>query len=309
MRYLREAEGSPFIKELQTLERSSFIHDIKEFRSFSDHIAELVSPAVTTNSLLSVQTWQNTLSDRLGSLRVDWLDRDPARSITGFSHLARLSDSIELNDPFSEPVIQLVNSELGEPSVYNESTVPTVSEGFNSDITAFDDDHYVEVIQIAGVEIGLPSSNAPTHADRTPLTFCKESNRLLIVLENSLRFAVKEVIKKLGKHDKQVFPGHILENCRKKQRQAKERTGSHLELIYYTDFMELLTLIEGKILWNGYFQKVFRNKIDIQASMQRIHPIRIEIAHSRPLSKEGLIILAVESERVLKALRNARLIN
>ncbi|MBS3668071.1 Swt1 family HEPN domain-containing protein, partial [Vreelandella boliviensis] len=306
---LRKMEQSPFMRELHALEKSSFIHDIDGFRSVSDHLAELISPSITTAPFLSIQNWQNTLSDRLGNLRLDWLDRDPARSISGFSHLARLHDSIDLNDPFSEPVIQLVNRELGEPSTYSESMVPAVSEGFNSDITAFEDDHYLEVIEIAGFEIDLPRPNAPTHAphDGTPLTFCSKSSRLLMVLENSLRFAIKKTIYHLGKSDNQVFPGQMLERCREKQQKAKESTGSHLELIYYADFMELLSLIEGKILWNGFFQKVFRNKTDIQASMQRIHPIRIEIAHSRPVSKENLITFAVESQRVLKALERANL--
>ena len=307
---LRRMEQSPFIREFQDLDKSTFMHDVDGFRSVSDHIAEIISPSIITSTSLSTQNWQSTLYDRLGSLRLDWLDPDPARSISGFSHLARLHDSIHLNDPFSEPVTQLVNRELGEPSTCNETEVLAASNGFNSDITAFDDDHYIEVIEIAGFEIDLPRSNTSTHAaqDGSPLTFCNKSGRLLRVLEDSLRFAIKKSIYRLGKSDNQVFPGQIFKNCQEKQRAAKERTGSYLELIYYTDFMELLSLIVGRILWNAYFKEVFINKVDFQASMQRIHPIRIEIAHSRPISKENLITFAVESQRILKALERATLI-
>ncbi len=286
-KYLRDLEESRFLQELQTPKNCSFLNDIDGFRSVSDYLAGLISPSAISASSLPIETWQSTLFDRLGSLRVDWLDPDPIKSIAGFSHLARLSDFIDINDPFSDSVARLLDKELGEPLADSSQIDSNVSNGFNLDIAAFDDDHYSEIIKIAGFEIDLSKFDTTAYSpdDGTPVKFCHESSYTMQILENALRLAITKIIRRIGLHEKNVLPGQILENCRRKQQTAREKTGSSFSLIYYTDFMELLSLIIGGKLWKGHFEKVFMNKNDIQASFERIHPIRIELAHHRPISK------------------------
>ena len=95
-------------------------------------------------------------------------------------------------------------------------------------------------------------------------------------------------------------------NMRKcwEQRQEEERSAGRpvYSLIQYADFMNLASIIIQANNWRDVFESIFKNKNEIQISLQRLHPIRKSIAHSRPLTNIDILTLANEASRIFRAL-------
>lgn len=89
-----------------------------------------------------------------------------------------------------------------------------------------------------------------------------------------------------------------------RRRQAASVSKGYPELapIYYADFQDLLDIIKRKDLWGEVFGAVFGPRPLFEATMTRLHSIRIELAHARPLTNTARLRLEVEANSVFAAL-------
>ncbi len=88
------------------------------------------------------------------------------------------------------------------------------------------------------------------------------------------------------------------------ERQEEDRADgrSVYAAIQYADFMDLANVIMRRDNWREVFQEIFRNPHDIAVSLQRLHPIRKAVAHSRPLGRADVLTLVSEATRIFHAL-------
>jgi hypothetical protein len=75
-----------------------------------------------------------------------------------------------------------------------------------------------------------------------------------------------------------------------------------MRLIHYADFTDYIQMIERRDNWTECFRGTFLNPEEIRVSLRRLNAVRLPTMHSRPLSKEDLLLLLVEARRVLKAI-------
>ncbi len=93
-----------------------------------------------------------------------------------------------------------------------------------------------------------------------------------------------------------------LEGWRFRQAASVSKGNPALALIYYADFQDLLDIMARRDLWRDVFGVVFGPKPLFEATMTRLHAIRIEIGHARPLTNTTRLRLEVEANAVFKAL-------
>ncbi|MDR5859441.1 hypothetical protein FZZ93_05610 [Halomonas eurihalina] len=281
-----------------------------EFQTVAEQMAELSKPVGLVSDLLTEDAWDSFFVNKVGSLHLDWLSDKTENSLIGFAHLARLNAEIEIKHPFSDYISSFVHDEIGAPVTQeSDNDAPSEFPGFNQDLVEFEESHYVEVVGVAGFELEIPKLEQPEVLEGgvDPSRLRCESSYIIDRLENSLRKAVMIVAFREGYEFKNIAPGDVLKKCRDRQRNARSLQGSCFELIYYSDFMDLLFMIEGKLLWDSVFKHIFISKNDIKASMQRVHPIRNDVSHSRPIYMEHYLTLVVEAKRIFGCLMKSGL--
>lgn len=101
------------------------------------------------------------------------------------------------------------------------------------------------------------------------------------------------------------IPQAMREDWEFKRAKEGQRDGGELPLIDYADFADYKTIIEKKDNWNRVFKPVFGRSEDIRESLQRLFPVRIATMHARPIAQDDMLLLLVETKRVLKAIGKA----
>lgn len=101
------------------------------------------------------------------------------------------------------------------------------------------------------------------------------------------------------------LPKDMLEGWQLKRDKAVQPEGGMSLLIDYADFTDYKMIIEKKENWNRVFRPVFGRSEDIRESFQRLFPVRIATMHARPIAQDDMLLLLVETKRVLKAICKA----
>ena len=83
---------------------------------------------------------------------------------------------------------------------------------------------------------------------------------------------------------------------------AIARGESPLGLIQYSNFMELKDIVIQRQHWREVFGAVFKKKEHFATGMDRLHPIRLPLAHSRPIGIAQQYHLISEAGHILRAL-------
>ena len=79
-------------------------------------------------------------------------------------------------------------------------------------------------------------------------------------------------------------------------------TGTNLHPIYYVDFPDYAKIIRKKSNWRDVFVRVFQDEELISVKLRELEPIRNAVAHSRPLPRNGLERLRINSKDILHLL-------
>jgi len=77
-------------------------------------------------------------------------------------------------------------------------------------------------------------------------------------------------------------------------------------LIAYADFTDYRDIIVRRTHWNDIFSSYFPRKDDISESLIRLYPARNCTMHGRVVTKEDYLLVVVEVNRILKAIKRTR---
>ena len=101
------------------------------------------------------------------------------------------------------------------------------------------------------------------------------------------------------------LPNGILESWKQKQ-QSDLKTGAEVQpLIEYADFTDYQRIIELKLNWSTVFKQYFGRPEDIRESLQRLYPVRLASIHARIINKDDILLLMVETKRVVKSFKRS----
>ncbi|MDP3746498.1 MAG: Swt1 family HEPN domain-containing protein [Phenylobacterium sp.] len=102
---------------------------------------------------------------------------------------------------------------------------------------------------------------------------------------------------------------HVPANMREaweQKRSVAERDGAPPRpLSDYADFTDHKAIIERGENWRTVFKPVFGRAEDVRESFQRLFPVRIATMHAHGLTQEDVLLLRVETGRILRAIRRA----
>ena len=127
---------------------------------------------------------------------------------------------------------------------------------------------------------------------------------VLTLIERYLRSTIEKHLTELSGSNwiKTRVPGHLLKRWKERQESDRDAGRTVYSPVQYADFMDLATIIIQRDNWKEVFKLIFKSKEEIQISLQRLHPIRNSICHSRPLNKSDILTLANEANQILSAL-------
>jgi hypothetical protein len=134
-----------------------------------------------------------------------------------------------------------------------------------------------------------------------------EAYELLRQLEESLRKLIEKTLSSISS-DWWIerVPGDVKTNAedrkQKNDRQWPWLTGTNLHPIYYVDFPDYVKIIRKKDNWHDVFVRVFKDEESISVKLREVEPIRNAVAHARPLPRNGLERLRINSKDILHLL-------
>ena len=134
-----------------------------------------------------------------------------------------------------------------------------------------------------------------------------EAYELLRQLEEYLRSLIEKTLLSLSSNWWiERVPGDVRTNAedrkRKNHLQWPWLAGTDLHPIYYVDFPDYVKIIRKKDNWRDVFVRVFKNEELISVKLRELEPIRNAVAHSRPLPRNGLERLRLNSKDILRLL-------
>ena len=235
---------------------------------------------------------------------------DPGRSVLGFARLVHLEQAARMDMPFGGAVGELYDEELGEPVEADEQDGVTdrrarlAEAGFDTELTAFAEGRQLEVVAAAGFTFRTLEGVAIGTAGEERLSYDRRAGDLVGRVEFEVRqFVAARMAGRFGPQWlKHRVPGDMRRHWTERRDDAVASGQREFDLIFYADFMDLPHIICRKDNWAELFAPLLGAKEDVQTAFRRMHPIRIAVAHVRPVAAEEITLLAAEACRLLRAM-------
>lgn len=259
------------------------------------------------------------------AMRTPWLDaQNPLRSIAAFAELQGIGNMLSQMPSFDDMVSRALRADLGDWRDKVTWTEPVltdlgarsefyVSLGFNPFLTDLPAEAFQESTDIAGLSrepphlvdlYGEPVSRAADLDEEVAFNRTNKAHDWLQRLETNLRRFIDDRMTVEFGHD---WPRHRLPSgCRERweeKRSAAIKAGrSPKALISYADFTDYERIICRSDNWKQVFAHYFGRAEDIRESFQRLHPIRLDTMHARPIGQDDELLLYVEVKRLIGAI-------
>lgn len=308
-----------FMEAQRALEAISagFHHDailptIDAISVMSRDIASLVKPHSRFHERI---VWGDYLDLHMRAIDQAWVLPDYMdRSALAFGQLARFGDVVRIDEPYIADTQTQVAEELGEIIEGEYEEQPEAREaryddaGRNPALVAFPEEAYGSVVIAAGFELVLPTANVPLPVENGEtvgsMMFDGRYNALLSQIEQHLRQFIEASLAAIAGSDWMRSRVHpiLVEQWVLRQDADRKKGEPVFALIQYADFMDLVSIMTAKANWRDAFGTVFREKEWLQTSMKRLHPIRLRLAHARPLSQTDVLCLMTEGIMLMRAI-------
>lgn len=251
-------------------------------------------------------------------LDVEWASiAMPAVSVGALAELSAFTARVRSAAPGDEAsVVEVAEQFGGYDQAFASAEAATTEDeregvytasGRNATLVAFPSRAYQSVLVAAGWVADFQPPPPPRLATGTPCetAFHDPADAMTITaVEAHLRHFVDRTLKARSGADwvRTLMPRDRLEAWRLRQEASVAKGNPALAPIYYADFQDLLDIIGRKDLWRDVFSAVFGPKPLFEATMTRLHAIRVELAHSRPLTNTARLRLEVEANAVFTSL-------
>jgi hypothetical protein len=258
------------------------------------------------------------------AMQAPWLDSlRSLHSVRGFAELQAIGGALAMA-PFGDDFSESLRSDLGDwrdpitnwSHVIGESVDARqslyIERGLNTDLTDFPEDAFDEGMVIAGitgelpilvVEYGRLTSLYIDEVDAKSLARTNAAHDCLQKLEFQLRKFIDHSLTKIAgaKWPKSRLPNGFYDKWKSKK-SADGDNANDLPLVAYADFTEYPGIICRSDNWKEVFEPVFKRMESVRESFQRMHPIRLAIAHARPISNADALYFYIEVKRLVEAL-------
>lgn len=256
-----------------------------------------------------------TFSSRIAEIAKPWaVLNDPSASVAAALQLSQFSYLSRTLPAFSIEKMSLIDREFGafDASFLNAETAESINEaesiytdgGRNESLVAFPSESYEDVLDATGWVFEVPQPDI-IRADGTVMPNANiepHDHFIISMVEAHLRVLIIQTLATLGG----ISALHStfkpsLEKWIEKQAIAVAKGDEALHPIYFSDFMDLHDIIINGKFW-GSFSTIFKNKDIFSLSMRRLHGIRLQTGHSRPLSMTARLRLLTEGIEIFAAL-------
>jgi len=265
------------------------------------------------SSLLQNIEWCSRLERQMKAVQSPWMSsQHGALSIEGFAVVSRLNTVIRHGNPYGDPEREIIDADLGDPidvddeADSDERDEAHVEAGMNPSMLAISPAGVGDVLIQTGFVLKAKYAPIPQTVDGSipGHTFHPGHGALITSVEQNLRALIQREMLAAYGEDWVTTQVHsdVTDGWVRRREEAIEDGETPLDLIQYSNFMELKDIVIRKQHWNQIFGAIFIKKDHFATSMERLHPIRRPLAHSRPIGIGQQFHLISEAGLVLSAL-------
>ena len=297
--------------ETQRLSDRTFLPDRHSLTLIAESMAKQVNLFKTAG--LTEPDWAQLLSKQMAAMQTPWLDADLASlSFEGFAVISRLGRAVRHSEPYDEAAREQIDQDLGDPIQVEDDAGPDERDAAHMEAEMNPAMLTISPAALSEVFIETGFSFKSKFAPLPPTTdgsdpghvFHPGNNMLITAVEQNLRAAIDSKMKaKYGATwmESRIEPS-LLKEWIVRRDDAVAHGESPLPLIQYTNFMELKDIVMRRQHWREVFADIFGKKEHFQTSMERLHPIRLPLAHSRPIGTGQQFHLISEASHILRSL-------
>lgn len=255
------------------------------------------------------------------AMRTPWLDAQRVLdSVRGFSELQGIGRVLDQIPAFEDQVSIALRESLGDwrdaiswPKNIAADLVARsefyVDLGFDSDLTDFPATAFQEGVSVAGLRqepppliVGYGPPVPQTDPDEEALVRTNMAHDWLQRLETNLRqFIDLHMTRAFGPNwAKHRLPNKLYEQWMEKKEKAVSAGRGEWPLIAFADFTDYEKIICKKDNWREVFSQLFSRPESVRESFQRLHMIRLDTMHARPIGQDDELLLYVEVKRLIK---------
>lgn len=256
-------------------------------------------------------------------MNTPWLDKiESIRSLGGFAALQGIGHALKDMPAFGHNLGAALRVDLGDwrdtitwpAEIFTDYSARSdfyVSRGFNPALTDFPSPAFEESLDIAELRreppglVDLYGSPIPGDDDEEEgFARTNTAHDWLLRLETQLRRFIDALMTETFGADwaRHRLPNGLYDKWEDKKRKALQSGGRELTLIAYADFTDYILIIGKRDNWQ-VFEPFFGRQEDVRESFQRLHPIRLDTMHARPITQDDELLLFVETRRLIKVIR------
>jgi hypothetical protein len=258
-------------------------------------------------------------------LRAPWVRvGGAAQSVRAMVEIASIGQALKNAHPFEDGFSASLRLDFGDwrqapdidPQAFLTPVVRSeyyVKRGFDVTLTDFTDEAFAEALSSAELcDNYLDGINAETLAfeavDAKTEVALRQSavcQRIVSRLEFELRaFIETRMIAEFGPNwAKTKMLPTVHESMLKRQAAAQGAGRPASKLIDFADFNEYPLIICKKDVFPAVFKSYFRDEDFVRESFKRLHPLRLDAMHSRPMSNQDIFFAVVEAKRLADCMR------
>lgn len=253
------------------------------------------------------------------SMRVPWLNiHESIRSIASFSSLNAMGSALSHMPAFGDHLDAALRVDLGDwrdtitwpKAIFTDFAVRSdfyTGLGFDPTLTDFPAPAFGQILEIANLRreppplVELYGSPVPISDDieeEAGLLRTNVAHDWLLRFETNLRLFIDEqMTTAFGQNwPKQRLPNGLYDEWQEKKRAAMQHGACERPLVAYADFSDYMQIICKRDNW-PIFAPFFARRENVRESFQRLHPIRLDTMHARPITTDDELLLYVETRR------------
>ena len=317
---------SPLLRELnRTRELVAAFESQYRLPALADigRIAEEFETCSVSKALASFVEDTSALQRAMEQMATPWLHvQEAMRSVTAFAELQGMGRALASLGGFEKELSVALRTGLGDwrdPISWQPEVLLDLDRradfyaglGFNHDLTAVPAPAFAETLEISGLRrerptlvalYGAPLPLSDDEVDKEDFDRTRAAYDWLHRLETQLRRFIDRCMTNAFGRD---WPRHRLPNgmhdqWQDKKRKASEAGSAERPLIAYADFTDYASIICRADNWREIFRPFFRRPENVRESFQRLHPIRLDTMHARPITQDDELLLYVEARRLMK---------
>lgn len=257
------------------------------------------------------------------AMRTPWLDAQQAlKSVAGFAEIQGIGSMITRMPSFADRVSDALRVDLGDWRDKITWPAPVLTDlgvraefyvdlGFDPSLTDFPAPAFQETTEIAGLRreppplvdaYGDPVPPAGDGEEEEALVRTNLAHDWLLRLETNLRrFIDAQMTAVFGPNwPKHRLPNGLYDQWVQKREDAIKAGREPKPLIAYADFNDYELVICKRDNWREVFGGHFGRPESVRESFQRLHLIRVDTMHARPIGQDDELLLYVEVRRLIR---------